>query len=347
MPPDLVSLYRLMLRSRLFEESVAELWRRGLISGEMHLGTGEEAIVAGVVTHLVPGDAMALDHRGTAALLMRGVDPVLLARELLGRPDGLCAGMGGHMHLFSKQHLAASSGIVGASGPAALGFALAALHLRPGTLAVSFCGEGAANQGMWLEALNLATAWKLPLIFVCKDNAWAITTRSSSVTAGDLAGRARSFGMPAQEVDGRDVLAVWESARQAVERARAGAGPTFLHARCVHLEGHFLGYQLLRMLRQPLSEMPATFVPLLRAVIAPKGAPLRARLNGLRAIMGLTFQTAQEQREAHRWDPLVHARSRLGLNPAELRELEQAEMQSVRAAIERAQEPVSEGRELP
>ncbi|NIT30298.1 MAG: thiamine pyrophosphate-dependent dehydrogenase E1 component subunit alpha, partial [Armatimonadetes bacterium] len=116
MPADLWTLYALMLKSRLFEEAIAQLWHDGLISGEMHLGTGEEAIIAGVVAQLREGDAMALDHRGTAALLMRGVDPALILRELLGRPDGLCGGVGGHMHLFSKEHLAASSGIVGAEG---------------------------------------------------------------------------------------------------------------------------------------------------------------------------------------------------------------------------------------
>ncbi|MEJ2267197.1 MAG: thiamine pyrophosphate-dependent enzyme, partial [Anaerolineales bacterium] len=155
---DLWDLYRQMLRSRLFEQSVQELWEAGKISGEMHMGIGEEAIVAGVVCQLQEGDAMALDHRGTPPLIMRGVDPVLLLRELLGRPDGLCRGMGGHMHLFSRKHLAASSGIVGASGPAGVGFALAAEYLRPGNVAVAFFGEGSVNQGMMMEAMNLAAA---------------------------------------------------------------------------------------------------------------------------------------------------------------------------------------------
>ena len=155
---DLWDLYQQMLRSRLFEQSVQELWEAGKISGEMHMGIGEEAIVAGVVCQLQEGDAMALDHRGTPPLIMRGVDPVLLLRELLGRPDGLCRGMGGHMHLFSRKHLAASSGIVGASGPAGVGFALAAEYLRPGNVAVAFFGEGSVNQGMMMEAMNLAAA---------------------------------------------------------------------------------------------------------------------------------------------------------------------------------------------
>ena len=191
MPPDLWSLYALMLKSRLFEEAIAKLWHDGLISGEMHLGTGEEAIIAGVVANLREGDAMALDHRGTAALLMRGVDPVLLAREMLGYPDGLCGGMGGHMHLFSKEYLAASSGIVGAEGPAAAGFALAAQYSRPGAVAVAFFGDGAMNQGMLMESMNLASVWNLPVLFVCKDDGWAITTQSVKMTGGDLNQRAQ------------------------------------------------------------------------------------------------------------------------------------------------------------
>jgi pyruvate dehydrogenase E1 component alpha subunit len=177
MEPDLWSLYRQMLRSRRFEEAVKDLWEKGEISGEMHLGVGEEAIAAGVVAHLEKGDALVLDHRGTPPLVARGVDLVLLLREFLGRTDGLCCGMGGHMHLFSAEHCAASSGIIGASGPMAAGFGLAAQYLRPETVAVGFFGEGAMNQGMLMESLNLAVAWKLPVVFVCKDNKWALTTQ--------------------------------------------------------------------------------------------------------------------------------------------------------------------------
>ncbi len=141
MTPDLWTFYQPMYRSRRFEEAVADLWRQGHISGEMHLGMGEEAVAAGIVAHLQDGDALALDHRGTPPLVMRGVDPVALLREMLGHPDGLCGGRGGHMHLFSPEHLAVSSGIVGAAGPGAVGFALAAQHLRPGSTS-SRCGAG-------------------------------------------------------------------------------------------------------------------------------------------------------------------------------------------------------------
>ncbi len=322
MPPDLWSLYGLMLRSRLFEEAVAKLWHDGLISGEMHLGTGEEAIVAGVLSHLREDDAMALDHRGTAALLMRGIDPVLILRELLGHPDGLCGGMGGHMHLFSKEHLAASSGIVGAAGPTAAGFALAAQYLRPGTVAVAFFGEGAMNEGMLMESMNLSSVWNLPVLFVCKDDGWSITTQSARETGGNLNERARGFGIPALEVDGLDASAVWEAARGAIERARSGQGPTFLHARCVHLEGHFLGFQLLRIARDPLREAAEVAIPLTRSFLRLGGASLRERMAGLRTVIATVLSTVRDPRRDPANDPLPRARAALQADPARLQELE-------------------------
>jgi TPP-dependent pyruvate/acetoin dehydrogenase alpha subunit len=323
MPPDLWSLYTLMLRSRLLEEAVAKLWHDGWISGEMHLGTGEEAIIAGVVSQLREGDAMALDHRGTAALLMRGVDPVLILRELLGREDGLCGGMGGHMHLFSKKHLAACSGIVGATGPAAAGFALSAQYLRPGAIAVAFFGDGAMNQGMLMESMNLASAWTLPVLFVCKDDGWAITTRSESVTAGDPGARARGLGVPVAEVDGGDVCAVWQVSNSAIERARSGAGPTFLHARCVHFEGHFLGFQLLRMVRDPLAEMPGISVGLARSLLRPGGAAFRERVAGLKQVLGAVLSTLRDPRRDPASDPVRGARLALQSDPVRLQRLEE------------------------
>jgi len=333
MPPDLWSLYELMLKSRLFEEAIAKLWHEGLISGEMHLGTGEEAIIAGVVAHLQEGDAMALDHRGTAALLMRGVEPVLILRELLGYADGLCKGMGGHMHLFSKEHLTASSGIVGAEGPIAAGFALSAQYLRPGSIAVAFFGDGAMNQGMLMESMNLASSWKLPVLFVCKDDGWAVSTRSQSVTGGDLNERARGLGIPAPEVDGCDVSGVWEASHSAIERARSGHGPTFLHARCVHFEGHFLGFQLIRMARDPLREMPEIAVPLTQSFLHPGGAPLRERLAGLKTVLGAVLSTLRDPRRDPANDPVRLLRKTLEPDRARLQELENQVEQETSNAV--------------
>jgi TPP-dependent pyruvate/acetoin dehydrogenase alpha subunit len=336
MSPDLWSLYRQMLRSRLFEEAVARLWYDGAISGEMHQGTGEEAVVVGVVSQLEDGDAMALDHRGTAPLAMRGVDLVSLLREFLGQPDGLCGGMGGHMHLFSPVHLAASSGIVGAEGPAVVGFALAARRLRPGKLAVAFFGEGAMNQGMLLEALNLAVAWNLPAIFVCKDTDWAITTRSQSVTGGDLTKRARGFGLQAVDVDGTDVEAVWGAARGAMQRARQGEGPTFLHARCVHLDGHFLDDPLLAIARHPVREMVPMVWPLAKAFLSPKGAPIKERAASLWSILSSIRRAGEDLGEARQRDPLVRARQKLTSDPDRLQALEDEVALDIQQAVESA-----------
>lgn len=278
MKADIEDLYRRMLRARFFEEALVDLWEKGLISGEMHVGIGEEAVAAGVVSHLGEGDAMAVDHRSTPPLVARGVDLVELLLEMLGDEKGLCAGRGGHMHLFYPRMPAASSGIVGASGPMGAGFALAAKLLRPGTVSVSFFGEGAMNQGMLLETLNLASAWKLPHIFVCKDNGWAITTRSRRVTGGDLARRASSFGIPVKRVDGRRVEAVWAAAGTLVSRARRGGGPGFLLARCPRPEGHFLGDPLLRVYREPLRQAVEIFPSLIRSLA---GSP-RLRTHGRR-----------------------------------------------------------------
>jgi pyruvate dehydrogenase E1 component alpha subunit len=335
MEPNLWSLYRQMLRCRRFEESVKDLWEKGKISGEMHLGIGEEAIAAGVVDHLREGDAMALDHRGTSPLVVRGVDLVSLLREFLGLENGLCSGMGGHMHLFSPQHLAASSGIVGAAGPCAAGFAMAAQYLRPGNIAVAFFGDGAMNQGMLMESLNLSVVWKLPVLFVCKDNEWAITTRSPSVTGGSLIARAQSFGMPAMEVDGADVEAVWDAAAQGVARARTGDGPAFLLVRCSRIEGHFLGDPLLRVVQKPLQQMKDMTVPLLRSVIAKNGLPLRERVSGLGTTISLISQAVKDQHGKRR-DPLELTRSRLAKDTRRLEELHKEVDQEITQTVEAA-----------
>jgi pyruvate dehydrogenase E1 component alpha subunit len=337
MPADFWALYRQMLRSRLFERAAARLWEAGEILGEMHLGTGEEAIAAGVIAHLEEGDALALDHRGTPPLLMRGVDPVLLLREFLGRADGLCGGMGGHMHLFAPDLLAASSGIVGSSGPQAVGFALAATRLRPGKLAVSFFGEGATNQGMMLESFNLAVVWKLPLLFVCKDNGWAISTRREQAVGGALTERARGFGLAVAEVDGGDLESVWEAAGEAVTRARSGQGPIFLLAHCARLDGHFLGDSLWRSARRPAEGLRVS-APLLRSMSRRQGASWRERVAGLGSILRL-MQGARQEQDSASLDPLARTRRKLAeTDAARLGELEESVTQEIKQIVAAARE---------
>ena len=334
MPPDLWSLYGLMFKSRTYEEAVRQIWQDGKISGEMHLGMGEEAIAAGIVSQLLDGDALALEHRGTPPLLMGGVDPLALLREFMGCPDGLCGGKGGHMHLFAPEKLAASSGIVGAAGPAAAGFALAGQMLRPGTVSVAFFGDGATSQGMLMESMNLAVVWKLPVIFVCKDNDWAITTPANTAVGGNLLARAQAFGMQAIEVDGANVLAVWSAAEEALHHARAGNGPVFIWAHCVHLEGHFLGDGLLDMLRRPIYSFRKRMWPMTKDFFRRGGAPWGERIAALRQILGVVF-SAQDQTSSQR-DPLVRTRQVLGAeNPARLEQVEaaiQSEIQQIVAA---------------
>jgi pyruvate dehydrogenase E1 component alpha subunit len=335
MEPHLLSLYRQMLRSRLFEEKVMELWNEGQISGEMHLGLGEEAIVAGVVAHLQDGDAMALDHRGTPPLVMRGIDLVSLLKELLGRRDGLCGGWGGHMHLFSKELLAASTGIVGASGPMAAGFALSAQNLRPQNIAVSFFGEGAVNQGMVMESLNLAVVWNLPVLFVCKDNGMSITTYSPSVTGGSLIERSRSFGMDAYEVDGLDVEKVWEIAGEAIQNIRDQNGPVFILAKCAHFEGHMLGDPLLRIVRHPLKRGREISGGLIRAALSKRGVTKEDRIKSLTGMTTLLKKAADGQKKKGN-DPLYLARQKLFREKTRLDQIEKEVSNEIDEAVRTA-----------
>ncbi len=333
MCPDLWSLYGLMFKSRIFEEAVRQLWKDGRISGEMHLGLGEEAIVAGLISQLIEGDAMALDHRGTPPMVMRGVDLVALLREFMGQPDGLCGGRGGHMHLFARDQLAASSGIVGAAGPAAVGFALAGQMLRPGTVSVAFFGEGATNAGMLMESMNLAVVWKLPVIFVCKDNGWAITTPADTVSAGSPLARAKAFGMKAMEVDGAEIEAVWSAEEEALRHARSGNGPVFLWARCVHLEGHFLGDALLDMVRRPVYSFRKRAWPMVKGFFDSRSStPSGERTASVRQVLGAVIKI-QGQTSAES-DPLVRTRRALAAkDQARLAELESGIRREIQQSV--------------
>jgi len=338
MDADAIGLYRKMLTCRRAEEAIAALWHEGQISGEMHLGIGEEGINVGVLDHLSGSDAVALDHRGTAGMLLRGVELSAIVKECLGASDGLCGGMGGHMHLYSREHLTACSGIVGAAGPAACGFALAQQYLRPGKVAVAFFGEGAMNQGMLMEAMNLAAAWELPLVFVCRDNGVSITTDSSSVTGGDLDERARGLGLEGRRVEGADVHDVWNAAGELIDRARSGRGPGFLRATCVRPEGHFLGDPLVRIVRRPAAEMRRRIRPLLAATANREGGNIPDRAAGLGNIASILGRVARTQL-GHAHDPVLRMRRRLPITSEALAKLEQEVEQAVRHAIEEAIRP--------
>lgn len=299
-----------MARSRRYEQATLDLWERGLISGELHLSIGEEGVAAGVVDHLVEGDAIAADHRSSAVMVARGVGLEPMLQELLGDPAGLCSGRGGHMHLLSRDHLAVADGIVGASGPLACGFALSASMLQPGRVAVAFFGEGAVNQGMLMEALNLAAVWQLPVLFVCKDSGWAITTRSATVTAGDPVRRAASFGLPTARVDGADVVQVWTSAGAAIDRMRDHPGPAFLLARVRRPDGHLANDPLMRPLRSPVRE-GRTLMPGMVAALRRPGADGRTRLRAATDLAGRFARVGGQLGQGARHDPLARIAARV------------------------------------
>ncbi len=330
---DRRELFGQMVRARAFEEASADLWHRGLISGELHLGIGEEAVYAGVVSHLRDGDGLAADHRPSEPMLIRGTDPELMFLEMLGSEDGLCGGQGGHMHLFDPERRAASDGIVGAAGPLACGFALDSQIGHTAGVSVAFFGEGAANQGMLLEAFNLAVVWKLPVLFVCKDSALAITTRKSESVGGDLVRRARGFGLKASRVNGSDVASVWCSAGSAIKRARRGRGPSLLLCRVHRPEGHLLGDPLLRAVRDPVGQTGELGPPLARSLNAETGAHIFERLKAMSRIGGAIGVAAREAMFARR-DPL--SRARRGLPDEDADQIDGAARAEIEAARDAA-----------
>ena len=239
---ELVRAWRTMRTIREFEERVHLEFATGEIPGFVHLYAGEEASAVGVCMHLSPRDSIASTHRGHGHCIAKGCDPHAMMAEIYGRRNGLCGGKGGSMHIadLSKGMLGAN-GIVGGGPPLICGAALTAKVLKTGGVAIAFVGDGGSNQGTTLEAYNLATVWKLPAIFVVEDNGYAESTPSSYSVGGNQVERGRAFGMPAEEVDGHDFFAVHDAARTAIERARAGDGPSLLHVRLNRYYGHFEG----------------------------------------------------------------------------------------------------------
>jgi pyruvate dehydrogenase E1 component alpha subunit len=247
------------------------------------------------------------------------------------------------MHLFSPQHLAASSGIVGASAPTAAGMALSAQHLRPGKIAIAYFGEGAMNQGMLMEAFNLAVVWDLPVVFVCKHNGWSITTHAADVTGGNLVERAGSFSLPALEVDGSDVEAVWQAAGESISRARDGSGPTFLLAHCTRIEGHFLGDPLLRIVRTPVEGFMPYAGPLTRSTIAAGGGSAIERAASLIGVTTLLGQVANDHR-LKKSDPVKRLRRKLVGDKARLEQVERDTAQEIEAAVTATLSDITEGK---
>jgi pyruvate dehydrogenase E1 component alpha subunit len=237
----MVDAYRSMLRIRRFEEICLDLHRQGLFRGSIHLGNGQEAVAVGACLALQPQDWVAITYRSHAQCLAKGISAGPLLAEMLGRADGVCRGKGGSMHLgdMSKGVIPANA-IVGSGLPIATGVALSLQLDKAPQVVVAFHGDGALNQGSWHEAMNLAAVWALPVIFLCENNLYSeMTPISHMVRIARLADRAGGYGIPAQQVDGNDVRAVYGAVSAAVDRARSGGGPTFLEALTYRLGGHY------------------------------------------------------------------------------------------------------------
>ncbi|WP_277556264.1 thiamine pyrophosphate-dependent dehydrogenase E1 component subunit alpha [Halobaculum limi] len=245
-------MYEDMVTARLYEERLQEEYMEGKrpgfdisageIPGELHLAAGHEAAAAGVCAHLRDDDTVTATHRPHHIAIAKGVDLKRMTAEIFGREAGLCKGKGGHMHLFDPDVNFACSGIIAEGCPPAVGAAMAAQKRGTDSVAVSYVGEGAIDQGGFLESLNLASVHDLPVVFVIEDNDWAISMPKERVTdVEDGSKRADGFDMPGVRVDSDDVLAVYEAAAEAVGRARDGNGPTLLEVQVHRRMGHFMG----------------------------------------------------------------------------------------------------------
>jgi TPP-dependent pyruvate/acetoin dehydrogenase alpha subunit len=236
----LVRLYRDMISVRAFEEEVVEAFRAGLIPGSTHPSIGQEAIKVGSLDAIAPHDLILATYRGHAEALLKGVDPVGILAELMGRRTGINGGKGGSMHLADPTRgLMTTNAIVAGHIPHAGGVALGCQFRKTGQIVLCFFGDGAACEGDFFESLNMSMLWKIPLVFICENNGYAISVPTSkSQATPDIADRARGFGMPAVVVDGNDVLAVRCAVSEGVRRAREGRGPSFIECKTIRWEYH-------------------------------------------------------------------------------------------------------------
>lgn len=239
----LQTFYYKMMKIRRFEETVERYFLDGEIPGFVHLYIGEEAIASGVCANLTDSDYIASTHRGHGHTIAKGADLNKVMAEIFGKKTGCCKGKGGSMHIadFTVGMLGAN-GVVGGGFNLATGAALAIKKQKRDNVSVAFFGDGSSNRGTFHEALNMASAWKLPVIFVCENNQWASTTPYRTTTAvEDISDRAIGYNMARKIVDGNDIFAVYEGFKEAMEHAKTGNGPFFLECKTYRIKGHFVG----------------------------------------------------------------------------------------------------------
>jgi TPP-dependent pyruvate/acetoin dehydrogenase alpha subunit len=309
------TVYRLMIRIRRFEEELVRLFKRGKLPGFVHLYIGEEAIAAGVCSALRADDRITSTHRGHGHLIAKGASLDGMMAELFGRIDGLCHGKGGSMHAveFSLGVLG-TNGIVGGGIPIATGAAWGDKQLGRDNVTVCFFGDGAANQGVLLEGFNLAAIWRLPVIFCCENNQYTEWTPTAKLAAGRIAERSHPFGIPGEQVDGNDAVAVHQTVTRAIERARAGEGPSFLECVTYRHHGHNEGEEAFSGKYRPDDEI-ATWkardpIPALVSRIEAWGALTAGELDAIDSEERERVKAAVAFAEHSAWpdpdDALVH-----------------------------------------
>jgi len=239
----LIKIYKTMNKIRKFEEKALQLFESNRLRGSVHLCIGQEAIAATVCSHLRDEDYITSTHRGHGHCIAKGAELGKAMAELMGRATGYCKGRGGSMHIadLTKGNLGANA-IVAGGMPIAVGAGLAAHMRKTDQVAVTFFGDGASNQGAFHEAINIAALWKLPVIFVCENNGFGISVpQRESTSVEDISDRGTAYGIPGIKVDGNDVLAIDEVIKTAVDRAKAGEGPTLIECKTYRWMGHWTG----------------------------------------------------------------------------------------------------------
>lgn len=238
-----LKMYQDMLKIRYFENKITDVYTKGLMPGLAHLYIGEEAIAVGVCANLTEHDFATSTHRGHGHLIAQGADLKKMMAEVLGKETGYCKGKGGSMHIMDvNKGILGANGIVGAGIPIATGSAYSAKLRGTDQVTVAFFGDAASNQGTFHESINMAAAWKLPVVYVCENNLYGISVDIRKVTAvKDLAIRAKAYGIPGIVVDGNDVLEVYRVTKETVERARKGEGPTLIECKTYRWKGHHVG----------------------------------------------------------------------------------------------------------
>lgn len=297
---QLLQAYRTMQTIRLFEQSVVTLVNTNEIPGVTHEYIGQEAVATGVCAALRRDDVLTSTHRGHGHLIAKGADLSRMFAELMARAAGLNRGRGGSMHVADVSlGIYGANGIVGAGAPFAAG-ASWALHRGPtGPVGVAFFGDGAINQAVLLETLNLAAAWQLPVVFCCENNGYAVTTPATASARVTPTQRAEGFGLPAREVDGMDLEAVYAAAAWAVEHARSGDGPVFLDCHCYRYVGHNTGEHMLGLnyrSGEEISQWRARDpIERLRARLVERAVLDEAALNALDEEVAAAVAAAVEQ----------------------------------------------------